>query len=136
MTKLTKETVNHPDHYASHPSGVECIDIIEHMTFNLGNAVKYIWRADLKENAVEDMEKATWYIKRELQRRDKDFIEGRNVTIIPCGDILTIDGLSDVQDHVFRIVYKTKNGSYVIQSTIDKEKKFTLAKKYLKLKDK
>lgn len=64
-----EDLVNSPKHYTSHPSGVECIDITEHMRFNLGNAVKYIWRADLKGNAIEDLEKARWYIDRELQKR-------------------------------------------------------------------
>lgn len=63
--------VNHPKHYTSHPSGVECIQITEHMGFNLGNAVKYIWRADLKANAVEDMKKAVWYIQREIDKRGR-----------------------------------------------------------------
>ena len=61
--------VDHPQHYNAHPSGVECITIIEHMCFNLGNAIKYIWRADLKENTEQDLEKAVWYIQRELKRR-------------------------------------------------------------------
>lgn len=65
------DPVNHPSHYTSHPSGVECITVTEHMGFNLGNAVKYIWRADLKDNAMEDLDKAEWYIKREKQRRAK-----------------------------------------------------------------
>ena len=39
------------------------------MGFNLGNAVKYIWRADLKSDAIEDLKKARWYIDRELQKR-------------------------------------------------------------------
>ncbi|OYO16615.1 hypothetical protein CGZ93_17805 [Enemella dayhoffiae] len=60
--------VDHPPHYTAHPSGVECIQITEHMGFSLGNAVKYIWRADLKGDAVEDLRKARWYIDRELQR--------------------------------------------------------------------
>ena len=63
------ERVNHPDHYNGHPSGIECIDVIEHMGFNLGNAVKYIWRCDLKKDAVEDLEKAAWYIQREIEKR-------------------------------------------------------------------
>mgnify|MGYP000467523465 FL=1 len=62
------DNVNHPRHYTEHPSGVECIQITEHMGFNLGNAVKYIWRADLKGNQVEDLKKAIWYINREIQR--------------------------------------------------------------------
>lgn len=61
--------VNRPDHYTSHPSGIECIQITEHMGFCLGNAVKYIWRADLKHDAIEDLEKAVWYLQREIQRR-------------------------------------------------------------------
>jgi len=66
---LMHDAVAHPEHYTSHPSGIECIRITEHMGFNLGNAMKYIWRADLKGNAVEDLEKARWYIERELKRR-------------------------------------------------------------------
>ena len=68
--KPAPDPVNHPPHYTSHPSGVECIQITEHMGFNLGNAVKYIWRADLKsDDPVMDLEKAIWYLKREIQRR-------------------------------------------------------------------
>jgi hypothetical protein len=63
------EAVSHPKHYTGHPSGVECIQITEHMNFCLGNAVKYIWRADLKQNAIEDLQKARWYIDREIERR-------------------------------------------------------------------
>lgn len=61
--------VDHPAHYNAHPSGVECIDVVEHMGFNLGNAIKYVWRADEKGNAIEDLEKARWYITREIERR-------------------------------------------------------------------
>ena len=61
--------INHPPHYTSHPSGIECIQITEHMGFCLGNAVKYIWRADLKADAIEDLKKARWYIDRELAKR-------------------------------------------------------------------
>jgi len=63
------DPVNHPHHYTSHPSGIECITITRHMGFNLGNAVKYIWRADLKGGAIQDLEKAAWYINDEIQRR-------------------------------------------------------------------
>jgi hypothetical protein len=66
------DPVNNPAHYTEHPSGVECIDITEHMNFCLGNAVKYIWRADLKhDNAIEDLKKAAWYLQREIERRSK-----------------------------------------------------------------
>jgi hypothetical protein len=63
------DLVNHPPHYTQHPSGVECIQITEHMGFCLGNAVKYIWRADLKGNDIEDLQKARFYIDREIARR-------------------------------------------------------------------
>lgn len=63
------DIVNHPPHYTSHGSGVECIQITEHMGFNLGNALKYIWRCDLKKDAIEDLRKAKWYIEREIAKR-------------------------------------------------------------------
>lgn len=63
------DPINQPRHYTSHPSGIECIQITEHMGFTLGNAVKYIWRADLKANAIEDLKKAQWYINREMKKR-------------------------------------------------------------------
>ena len=65
------DPVNNPRHYTEHASGIECIQITEHMGFCLGNAVKYIWRADLKNDAIEDLRKAKWYIEREIARRIK-----------------------------------------------------------------
>jgi len=56
QTKVT-DNVNHPKHYTSHPSRIECIQITRHMNFNLGNAMKYIWRADEKDNSIEDLQK-------------------------------------------------------------------------------
>lgn len=69
QSPIESDPVNHPKHYTGHPSGVECIQITEHMNFCLGNAIKYIWRADLKNDAIEDLEKAKWYIEREIKRR-------------------------------------------------------------------
>ena len=66
------DLVNHPPHYKSHPSGIECIQVTEHMNFCLGNAVKYIWRADLKGDSIQDLEKAAWYLDREIERRRKE----------------------------------------------------------------
>jgi len=66
-----QDPVNNPKHYTSHPSGIDCIQITEHMSFNLGNALKYIWRCDLKKEAVEDLRKARWYIDREIEKRVK-----------------------------------------------------------------
>lgn len=68
-TKQETERVNHPRHY--NVGTIEAIDAIEDwgLGFNLGNAVKYIARADHKGNAVEDLRKAAWYIQRELENR-------------------------------------------------------------------
>lgn len=64
-----REAVTHPAHYTSHPSGVECLTITRHMGFALGSAMKYIWRADLKGNAIQDLEKAIFYIQDEIAKR-------------------------------------------------------------------
>lgn len=71
---MGKENVNHPKHYNSHPSGVECIDIVRHYNFNIGNAIKYLWRHGLKseegmsdeEKSIEDLQKAKFYIEDEI----------------------------------------------------------------------
>ena len=65
------DNVNNPKHYNSHPSGIQAIEVTEHMNFCLGNAIKYIWRADLKDDAITDLEKAKWYIEREIERRKR-----------------------------------------------------------------
>lgn len=67
---MEDDPVNHPKHYTTHPAGIECIDVVEHMTFNLGNAVKYVWRAGLKPEtmAITDLQKARWYVDREIAR--------------------------------------------------------------------
>jgi len=65
---MINDAVNHPQHY-QHPSGVECIQITEHMSFLMGNAIKYIWRADSKGSPINDLRKAIWYIEREITRR-------------------------------------------------------------------
>jgi hypothetical protein len=70
MAKI-KDMVNHPPHYTSHPSGVECIQVTEHMNFCLGNTIKYLWRAEEKGSTIEDLKKARWYLDREIQRRQK-----------------------------------------------------------------
>lgn len=65
------DAVDHPSHYTSHPSGVECIEVVEHFSFCVGNAIKYLWRAGLKGDALEDLKKARWYIDREIRRRER-----------------------------------------------------------------
>ena len=65
------DPVNHPKHYTTHPSGVECITVTQHMNFCLGNAMKYIWRADEKGNDIQDLQKAVWYLIKEIERRER-----------------------------------------------------------------
>jgi hypothetical protein len=63
------DMINHPPHYTSHPLGVECITITEHMPFNVGSAIKYLWRAGLKTTErTPNLQKAAWYVAREIQR--------------------------------------------------------------------
>ena len=76
MTENSHDPVNHPRHYTSHPSGVECIDITRHYCFSIGNAIKYLWRAGLKHDAdktdrdkeIEDLQKAAWYINDRIEQ--------------------------------------------------------------------
>lgn len=60
--------VNHPKHYNNNPSGIECIDVVVHLPFNVGSAMKYLWRYNDKGNPIQDLEKAIWYAQREIER--------------------------------------------------------------------
>lgn len=72
--QTTRNNVNHPEHYNSHPSGIECIDVVRHHNFNVGNAIKYLWRAGLKEgnSEIQELEKAAWYIRDEIRRLKRE----------------------------------------------------------------
>jgi hypothetical protein len=67
------EEVSHPDHYQL-PGGIEVLDIVEGMSFNLGNAVKYLLRAGKKPGVPmeTDLKKAVFYIQREIDRQRED----------------------------------------------------------------
>ena len=66
------DSINFPPHYRAHASGIECIQITEHMNFCLGNAIKYIWRAGVKsQDPIEDLSKAVWYLNREIERLEE-----------------------------------------------------------------
>jgi hypothetical protein len=65
------DPVEHPAHYTTHPSGVECITVTEHMSFLRGNAVKYLWRAGSKGDELEDLRKARWYLDREIANLER-----------------------------------------------------------------
>lgn len=75
-TTMEFDSVNHPPHYTQHPSGIECIEITRHYGFAIGNAIKYLWRASLKqeegmtsrEKEIEDLNKAIWYINDRIKQ--------------------------------------------------------------------
>lgn len=75
-----KERVNHPDYYNQHPSGIECIEIIRYYCFDIGNAIKYLWRAGLKKESsmsdkqkeIEDLKKAIWYINDRIKQLENE----------------------------------------------------------------
>ncbi|ASR85653.1 hypothetical protein SEA_AMGINE_52 [Mycobacterium phage Amgine] len=76
--EVSNDMVAHPSHYTSSPARckacgepIECIDITQHMGFCLGNATKYVWRCDLKHDAIEDLRKAIQYIEFEIARREQ-----------------------------------------------------------------
>lgn len=87
---LTHDEINHPVHYTSHPSGVECIQVVEHFPFNIGAAIKYLWRAGLKGDKLADLRKAEWYCRREQERILRDgrkqvsAIHGTKAMDAPC----------------------------------------------------
>lgn len=80
INEPTEDVVNHPTHYTSDPSGVECIQITRHRNFNVGNAIKYLWRAglkvmlgeDAKKKQIEDLKKAIFYINDEIERLENE----------------------------------------------------------------
>lgn len=85
LTKIDEErvegdNVNHPTHYTSHPSGIECIEVTRHYCFSIGNAIKYLWRAGLKAEdgmtdrakEIEDLKKALWYINDRIKQLEND----------------------------------------------------------------
>uniref|UniRef100_A0AAU8GSL8 Uncharacterized protein n=1 Tax=Mycobacterium phage Pharb TaxID=3136626 RepID=A0AAU8GSL8_9VIRU len=76
------DAVAHPSHYTSSPahcSGcgkpIECIDVTQHMGFNLGNTTKYVWRCDLKRDAIEDLRKARQYLDFEIEKRERALVD-------------------------------------------------------------
>jgi Protein of unknwon function (DUF3310) len=68
---LTPPDPVNPQHYKSHPSGIECIEIAEHFSFCLGNVLKYVWRVGMKGNVLENLKKARWYLDREIANQEK-----------------------------------------------------------------
>lgn len=70
MKEIKHDPVNHPSHYTSDPSGIECIEVTRWRNFNIGNAIKYLWRAGLKDGNpnIQDLKKVIWYVNDEINR--------------------------------------------------------------------
>ena len=68
-------SATNPNYYRSHPSGVECIDVIRGLPFSAGNAIKYIWRAGQKDSTLQDLDKALWYVRDCIDNK-VDFLAG------------------------------------------------------------
>lgn len=79
------DPVNHPSHYVEQVPGIECIQVTEHFSFLRGNAIKYLWRAGSKGNALEDLKKARWYIDREIANLEN--VEEKQPTLTPLKPI-------------------------------------------------
>ena len=62
------DNINHPEHYNWHPAGIECVNVAEAFSYNVGTAMAYLWRHLHKGNADEDLRKALWHITREIHR--------------------------------------------------------------------
>lgn len=72
------DLVNHPPHYTDGPAQcsecgkpIECIDVVQHMSFPVGSAIKYLWRLDRKGDPVEQLRKAVKVIEFEIERRER-----------------------------------------------------------------
>ncbi|AXN53539.1 nucleotide kinase [Gordonia phage Ronaldo] len=79
VAQLDSDPVEHPNHYTGLPipcvhcgHNIECIDVAKHFNFSRGSALKYIWRADLKSNTIEDLRKAKQYLEFEIEKLEKE----------------------------------------------------------------
>jgi hypothetical protein len=100
---MSSDLINHPPHYTQHPSGVECIEIAEHLPFCLGSALKYVWRAGQKEGAprLDDLKKARWY----LRQRNLMHSHWRSVRAS------IVQRTPDLHSHVRRVLEHEESGS-------------------------
>lgn len=98
------DLVNHPPHYTSHPSGIEAIEITRHMNFNLGNAIKYIWRAGQKGDPTQDLDKAMFYLADEIRRLGGIPSRIERSTVLSHLKETSVDGeyiyLSDITEYI------------------------------------
>lgn len=104
------DNVNNPKHYTSHPSGVECIEIAEMLPFNLGNALKYLWRAGKKLDEVEDIKKAVFYLRRQANSEMAIQLTFKKKRIYFINEMLVVLEKTDVELYrkVLKICYGTR----------------------------
>lgn len=111
-----EDVIEHPRHYTSHPSGIECIEITEHMGFCLGNAFKYITRLGLKDDIAQDLRKAVWYIDREIDKREgeapslKDIAERKEKITKWCDSELD-DRLATIYEALWSVDQEHEDGT-------------------------
>lgn len=90
-----------PDYYRAHPSKVEAIELCERLNFCLGNALKYCWRVGKKGDAIEDLKKTAWYLRREIEHKEiskvVDDVVNSVLAVEPEGQLL-----GDVLRHLYR----------------------------------
>lgn len=124
--KLNKEQahdpVNHPSHYTKHPSGVECIEVVEHMNFCRGNAIKYLWRAGDKGNELEDLKKARWYIDREIARIGGESSDKEDALIAAIAETRLVFGKNEVVNYLYAVLKKdAPNSLELIKGLVAKD---------------
>jgi hypothetical protein len=120
--------INHPKHYNLHPSKVECIDVVEHMYFNIGNAFKYIYRGwnQLKTNTNHDLEKSIWYLNREIAcTKDHTLKSHESKTINKLLDIIIDSEPDDQLKSIFKLFkhHNNKDSLNVIIGLIESKLK-------------
>jgi hypothetical protein len=119
MSDNKVDEVNHPIHYNKHPSGVECIEITRHMNNNLGNAIKYVWRAGEKGDGVEfvikDLNKAVFYLKDEIERLKESETKSKKAE--------EVKEVSKENDNCDRILF----GIYVEINVLQKRKLYLMS---------
>lgn len=90
------EHVHHPKHYNSLnakcevcKSQIECITVVRELNFNLGNAIKYIWRCEDKGETINDLKKAVWYLQDEIEKRERhlESLNNPNFKVFKCSEV-------------------------------------------------
>lgn len=126
---MDTDSINHPKHYQPifPPVTAECILITRLLSFDRGNAFKYVWRAGEKgghEKFKEDLEKALWYIEDEQQNGNHNIARVDLNTVIPVFNALTVN--ADKSSFKFRALKAIVTGDLNLAKGI-------LGREYLKI---